>query len=140
MRPMFPTGLLERKAHYILLIGKYFNNNINLSCHSFLGRSVWPNKFRLIKKKERTPFTALDTGKHAYCTQTNIHTYRQNLWKYTIKTFSEYSLPIGKRSKSIRLPLKITYNWLQLLSLALFPTMSSPLASMLKCIQNSTIY
>lgn len=27
----------------------------------------------LLKKKERTPFTLLDTGKHAYCTQTNIH-------------------------------------------------------------------
>lgn len=33
----------------------------------------------LKKKRERTSFTVLDTGKHAHCTQTNIQTCRQTL-------------------------------------------------------------
>lgn len=95
-----------------LLMGKYFNHKYQFKLSLILWKSVWPNKFRLIKKKERerASFTVLDTGKHASVHKQNIHTYRQNLWKNTIQAFSEclithrkrVQIPFGCHSKLLR--------------------------------------
>ena len=124
---MFPIGLLERKANFTLF---NCNHNPSLGCRSFHGRSKCDQISSELCKKRNVMHCLKQTHVHMF----TVHTHTHNLWKYTIKTFSESSLPAGKKTKS-----KVTHNWLQLLSLALFPMMS-PLASTLKLIQNSTIY
>lgn len=68
-----------------------------------------------------------------------IHTLTDETSQSIQKTFSESSLYTENNSKSLSLAFKVLHNWLQLLSLTLFSTLSS-LAPMLKLIQNSTVY